>query len=87
MVYGTPEAQDLVQQCGDTLGILQSSWETDVGDSIIDELMESWHELLSQVRKDLGVPELPPKAGDTVARHNSLVPKLTVRQQSPGKSN
>ena len=67
MVYGTPEAQGLVQQCGDALGMLQSRWGTDVGDSIIDAVMESWHELLSQVRKDLDVSELPPKAGGTVA--------------------
>lgn len=65
MIYGTPEAQSLVQECGDAFGMLQSSWGTDAGDSIIEEIMDSWHQLLSQVRKDLGVSDLPLGKGNT----------------------
>jgi len=57
MVYGTPEAQNLAEQCSDAIGVLEKNWERDdVSDSVIDELMDSWHQFLTQVRKDLGVP-------------------------------
>jgi hypothetical protein len=60
MVYGTPEAQNLVQLCGDAIGTFEGAWRrNNINDSVIDAVMNSWHELLWQVRKDLGVPELP----------------------------
>jgi hypothetical protein len=56
MVYGTPEAQSLAEQCSDAIGLLQKNWECDdTADSAIDQLMDSWHEFLAQIRKDLGV--------------------------------
>lgn len=70
MVYGTPEAKDVVQRCGDALGIFQARWiNNTVDDDTLDEVMTSWDELLKQVRRDLGVAKfetegLPPVTED-----------------------
>jgi hypothetical protein len=65
MVYGTPEAQRIVEQCGAAIEMFQIKWEgDDVDDSVIDSMTNSWHKLLSQVRMDLGVSELPSETDD-----------------------